>query len=91
MKKKSKEVSREATRASVKKEMAQPRMGMSARIAELNQTPTIYLPGLIRPREEGSSCELEAKSQLTKSAQKHIHKVNLLTSRSAVLKHLIRS
>jgi hypothetical protein len=52
--KKSKKEPRNATRASVKKEMAKPRMARSARIAELNldtaripEQPSVTMPGTV--------------------------------------------
>jgi hypothetical protein len=52
--KKAKKETRDATRASVKKEMAKPRMARSARIAELNmdtsrkaEPPSTTMPGIV--------------------------------------------
>jgi hypothetical protein len=54
MKKKSKKGQGEATRASVRKEMAKPRMARSARIAQLNfdtarisERPSAIMPGIV--------------------------------------------
>ncbi len=48
MKKRAKEDSGEATLASVKKEMAEPRMAKSAREAEMNLAAALIAPGKLR-------------------------------------------
>jgi hypothetical protein len=79
--KKGKKESRNSTRASVKKEMAKPRMARSARIAELNQDtaripeqPSVTMSGTVDKIIPSSRPSQPEKAQIAVDEADHRHR-----------------
>jgi hypothetical protein len=81
MHKKAKKESSNATRASVRKEMAKPRMARSARIAELNldttripEQPSVTMPGTVNKIIPSVSLNQPEKAQIAVDEADHRHR-----------------